>query len=107
MWDWDLYDDIIGNIRWFENGSDFDGVLNSIVFWELLNDWSDFERQIYILWNSVGHNFEQAIGWNEGNTSVSIESAQPHTLMKLNVINLYTFLLLFTLRSGISFCIFY
>jgi hypothetical protein len=84
---------VVTNIRMLINSSDFDGILNSIIIWKLLNDWSDFEWQIDILGNSVGHYFEHTIWRNEGDGSVSVESCELDALMEFDIIDLYTFLL--------------
>jgi hypothetical protein len=53
-----------------------------------LKDRDNFERKIDVLTYSIGHKLEDAIWWDKSNGAISIEAAQPDTLVKLDIINL-------------------
>ena len=83
----------------FKNGSEFDGIFDPVVFWEFLDDGRHLEWQIYVLRNTISHDFKEAIWRNKCNASVTIELAETHTLMKLDIVNLDALLLLLTVGS--------
>ena len=96
-WHWNFDHYIICKIWVLKNGSQLYRILYSVVIREFLNYWSNFERQVDALRYSVSHDFKKSIWGNKSNRSVPIEPSKPDTLMKLNVINLNSFLLLFSI----------
>ena len=94
-WNRNFNDDIISNVWMFVDGSNLYWVFYPVVFNEFLNDWSNFERQIDILGNSICHNFKNTIWRNKSDRSISIKSCKFNTLMEFNIIDLNTFLLSF------------
>ena len=86
-----------------ENGPELYLEFNSLIFNELLYDRGHFEWQVDIAGYSVGHYLEKTIWWNECDGPISIKPSQSHTLMKFNIINLNSLLLLLSiLRRGAS-----
>ena len=83
----------------FKDCSKFYRVLDSKVFLEFLNDWSNFEGQVDVLGNTIRHNLKEAIWRNKGNRSITVKPSQSYALVEFNVINLDTFLLFFTVGS--------
>ena len=56
-----------------------------------MHNWHDFERQVDVLGDSVGHHIEDTIRWDEGDRPVSVEPAQSNALVKLDVVDLDSF----------------
>ena len=54
----------------------------------LLNHRDNFERKVDVLANAVGHEFECTIRRHKRNGPVSVETAEAHALMELDIINL-------------------
>lgn len=78
-------------------GPQFDRVLDPIFILEFLYDRSNFERQIDVGGNSIGHHFECTVRGYEGDRPVSVESTESHALMEFYVVDLNTFLLSLTI----------
>lgn len=64
------------------------------MIWVLLDYWHDFEGQVNIVANSVGHQLEHSIRWDESDGAVSVESAQADALVELNIVDLNSAVLL-------------
>ena len=92
-WYWDFNDYIVSEVGVLEDSSQFDRVFNSVFIFKFLNYRSDFERQVDVCGNSIGHHLESAIWGYEGNGPISVKPAQPHALMELDIIDLNAFLL--------------
>ena len=90
--------DIRSEVRSFKYCFYFNTVLEFVEFWVFLDNRDNLEWQVNVLWDTVGHQLKDTIRWNESNTAISIKAAQSHTLVKLNVINLYPAILLGWIR---------
>lgn len=88
-----LYHNVVCIISTLEYRANLNWVFNSSIVGVLLDHWSYFERQVYILTDSIGHDFEESIRRNEGDWTISVETSKSHALVELDVINLNTFLL--------------
>ena len=80
-----------------KNSSQFDGVFDPIFILKLLNYRRDFERQIDICGNSIGHNFKSSVWGDESDRPITVEPPKPNALMKLDIVNLDSFLLHLTI----------
>ena len=78
---------------------DLDGKFNTAVIRVFLDDWCDLEWQIDVLTDPVRHHFEKTIWWDKSDGSISVKSSKSNTLMKLDIINLNTLLLLLSILS--------
>lgn len=72
----------------------------------LLNYGRNLERKINVGGDSVSHDFELTVWRNESNGSVSIKSAESHTLMELDIVNLDTLSLFGSRDSAVTSVVF-
>lgn len=93
---WDLYDHIVCIVSALKYGANLDGVFDATIIRVFLDYGRDLEGQINVLTNTVRHNLEQSIRRDERYRTVTIEPAKSDALVELDVINLDSLLLLFS-----------
>jgi len=90
-----LYHDVVSIVCSLEDWPDLNREFNTAIIRVFLDDWGDLERQVNVLTNTIRHDFEKTIWRNESDRSIPVESTKSNTLMKLNIVNLNSLLLLF------------
>jgi len=90
-WHWDFANHISTKVTFLKDGLQSDRNFDFILFRVLLNNRHYFERQVNVLTDSIGHDVEDSVRGNEGDTAVTIKSAKSHALVELNVVDLDSF----------------
>ena len=88
----DLADYVRTKVALFEDSFEPDRNLYFVLLRVLLDNGYNLEGQVDVLTDPVGHHVEDAIGRDERDRSVTVESAQTHALVELNIINLDAFI---------------
>lgn len=102
FWSWNL-DNNIGGIEvlvknTFHLDSDFEFVLADFSI-----NWHDFERQVHILSDTVRHEFEASVWWDECDGSFLIKLGKLDALMEFHVIDRNTLIASDALFFGLLF----
>lgn len=84
-------------VSFLKNCLNFDAILNSILLRKLLYNRDYLKRQVDVLWNTISHHLKYAIRRNKSDGSISVKFSKSHALMKFDIINLNTPILLLSI----------